>query len=56
MKIFSISVQQVMLVEREVLDPRDLQGLKDLRDQQDKGCQVWVTTAGDEQIAPEMPL
>ncbi len=45
-----------MLVEREVLEPRDLQGLKELRDQKDRGCQVWVTIAGDEQIALEMLL
>ncbi len=49
-------LQQVILVEREVLGPRDLQGLKEEKDQKDRGCQVWVTTAGDEQIALEMPL
>ena len=45
-----------MLVEQEVLGPRDLPGLKAQWDQKDQGSQVWVTTAGDERTAQEMPL
>ena len=47
--------QQVMLVEREVVGPRVLPGLEEQWDQKDQGCQVWVTTAGDERTAQEMP-
>jgi len=32
--------QKVMLVEPEVLGPRDLRGLKEQWDQKDRGCQV----------------
>ena len=45
-----------MLVELEVVGPRVLPGLEEQWDQKDQGCQVWVTTAGDERTAQEMPL
>ena len=45
-----------MLVGPELQGPRDLPVVRDLKDEKDRGCQVWVTTAGDEQIAQEMPL
>lgn len=43
--------QKVTSAEREVLDPRDLLALKEKKDKKDMGCQVSVTTAGDERTA-----
>ena len=56
MLLFVFLNLQVMLVELEVLGPRGLSGLKEQWDQKDRGCQVWVTTAGDEQTAQETQL
>ena len=55
MLLFYLNLQ-VMLVELEVLGPRDLLGLKEQWDHKDRGCQVWVTTAGDARTVLEMPL
>lgn len=48
--------QKVTSAEREVLDPRDLLALKEKKDKKDMGCQVSVTTAGDERTALAMQL
>lgn len=45
-----------MLVEPKDLSQWELPDLKEQWDQKDRGYQVWLTTAGDERIAQEMPL
>lgn len=47
---------EVTSAEREVLDPRDLLALKEKKNKKDMGCQVSVTTAGDERTALAMQL
>ena len=54
--LISLYFDQVTSAEREVLDPRDLQALKEKKDKKDMGCQVSVTTAGDERTALAMQL
>ena len=54
--LITLYFDEVTSAEREVLDPRDLLALKEKKDKKDMGCQVSVTTAGDERTALAMQL